>query len=215
MSIDLVGAIKQFEGFAPKAKWDYAQFTNGYGTRAKFAGETITTREAEVRLADEISQAARLVEKFAPNLDQGAKHALTSLTFNAGPGWMNDGLGRAIQQGDLDKAKSIFLQYNKADGEVLPGLVKRRLVEATWFGTGVPAASPSQTDASRLSETTTTNSVTHVAPSSSRVDIPTGAPLHTSDRVSNKVTEWIVWSHIDTPDLLKAENKDKADRGLA
>ncbi|MGI9409828.1 MAG: lysozyme, partial [Hyphomicrobiaceae bacterium] len=100
MSIDLVGAIKQFEGFSPAAKWDYAQFTNGYGTRAKSAGETIGPREAESRLVDEINQAAKLVERFAPGLDEGAKHALTSLTFNAGPGWMNDGLGQAIQQGD-------------------------------------------------------------------------------------------------------------------
>ena len=211
MSIDLVGAIKQFEGFSPAAKWDYAQFTNGFGTRAKFAGETIGMKEAEARLLQEINQAAKLVENFAPGLSEGAKHALTSLTFNAGPGWMKDGLGQAVQQGDLDKARSIFLQYNKADGEVLPGLVKRRLVEATWFGKELHA-DETPAVSQQVSQSTASPPSVDAPRSAARVSIPPGVELHTSDRVSNQVAEWIVWSHIESPDLLKAENKDKADR---
>ncbi|MGI9411865.1 MAG: lysozyme, partial [Hyphomicrobiaceae bacterium] len=155
----------------------------------------------------------KLVERFAPGLDEGAKHALTSLTFNAGPGWMNDGLGQAIQQGDLEKARSIFLQYNKADGEVLPGLVKRRLVEASWFGKGTPSIESSAM-ASSNGKLVGSNAAVSDPSNPARTNIPIGVDLHTSDRVSNKVAEWIVWSHIDAPDLLKAENKDKADRNL-
>ena len=129
-------AIKQFEGYAAEARWDYAQNTNGYGTRARFAGEVIDKAEADRRFTDEIAKAADFVEKFAPTLDAGSKAALTSLTYNAGTAWAQSGLGQAVESGDLDKARSIFLQYNKAGGSVLDGLVQRRLQEVAWFGGG-------------------------------------------------------------------------------
>ncbi|RUO98698.1 lysozyme [Hyphomicrobium sp.] len=132
-------AIKQFEGYAGEARWDYAQNTNGYGTKARYAGEVIDKAEAERRFSSEIQKAADIVDKFAPGLDDGSKAALTSLTYNAGTAWMQSGLGQAIASGDLDKAKSLFLQYNKAGGATLDGLVQRRLQEVAWFGQGVPA----------------------------------------------------------------------------
>ncbi|MBN8910862.1 MAG: hypothetical protein J0H65_02155, partial [Rhizobiales bacterium] len=39
-----------------------------------------------------------------------------------------------MRRGDLDAAREIFQQYNKAGGEVLPGLVNRRAQEALWIG---------------------------------------------------------------------------------
>ena len=132
-------AIKQFEGYTAKARWDYAQNTNGYGTRARFAGEVIDKAEADKRFADEIKKAADFVEKFAPGLDEGSKAALTSLTYNAGTAWTQSGLGHAVASGDLDKTQSLFLQYNKAGGSVLDGLVQRRLQEVAWFGQGTSA----------------------------------------------------------------------------
>lgn len=133
-------AIKQFEGYAAKARWDYAQNTNGYGTRARFAGEVIDQAEADRRFSDEIKKAADFVDKFAPGLDDGSKAALTSLTYNAGTAWTQSGLGQAVASGDLDTARSLFLQYNKAGGNVLDGLVQRRLQEVAWFGQGGPTA---------------------------------------------------------------------------
>lgn len=126
--------IKRFEGFETRAKWDYAQFTNGYGTKAAFPGEQISREEADRRFKQEIAQAAVLVDRFAPSLDAGTRAALTSLTFNAGTKWMGAGLGAAIKSGNLEEGRNIFLQYNKAGGEVLLGLARRRLEEATWFG---------------------------------------------------------------------------------
>ena len=73
-------AIQKFEGFTQKATWDYAQYTNGYGTRAATPGETITKAEAEKRFKAEIGEAASLVDRFAPNLDNGTRSALTSRT---------------------------------------------------------------------------------------------------------------------------------------
>lgn len=127
-------AIKSFEGFTARSVWDYAQASNGYGTKAKYLGEVIDQAEAEKRFKSEIAGAQALVEQFAPHLDDGSKAALTSLTYNAGTAWMKSGLGQAVGAGDLDSAQKIFLTYNKAGGEVLPGLVKRRLAEVTWFG---------------------------------------------------------------------------------
>ena len=128
--------IKRFEGYQAEAKWDYAQFTNGYGTKAAYAGEVIGRQEAERRFNDELATAAALVDRFAQGLDDGTRAALTSLTFNAGTKWMRSGLGAAVREGDLDRARQIFVQYTKAGGVDLPGLTNRRLEEVTWFGGG-------------------------------------------------------------------------------
>jgi GH24 family phage-related lysozyme (muramidase) len=123
-------AVKRFEGFTPRATWDYKQNSNGYGTRAAYPGEQIDRATAEQRFADEFAKARSHVDSFAPNAPEGVKGALTSLTYNAGPGWSNSGLGRAVQAGDWDGARQHFLQYNKAGGVVNPGLVSRREQEA-------------------------------------------------------------------------------------
>lgn len=127
-------AIKGFEGFTPQAKWDYAQYSNGYGTVARHPGEVISVAEAEKRFKSEIGKSLEIVERFAPQLDAGTKAALTSLTYNAGTAWMKSGLGSAIRTGDLDRAREIFVKYVKAGNEVLPGLVKRREAEVEWIG---------------------------------------------------------------------------------
>ena len=127
-------AIRNFEGFTPKATWDYAQFSNGYGTRARFDGEVIDHAEAERRFKAEISEARQIVERAAPYVDEGTKAALTSLTYNAGTAWIRSGLGEAVRAGDLDTVREIFQKYNKAGGEVLPGLVRRRAAEVQWIG---------------------------------------------------------------------------------
>jgi len=129
-------AIKSFEGYTPKAQWDYAQFSNGYGTKALYPGEAITPEEAEKRFAAEIAAARNIVEKHAAGWDEGTKAALTSLTFNAGSRWISSGLGEAVRNQDIEGVKERFLQYTKAGGEVLPGLLRRRLAELDWIGGG-------------------------------------------------------------------------------
>lgn len=138
-------AIKGFEGYAPNASWDYKQYSSGYGTKAQPGDENIPAdqRKAvyEQRFQDEIGKAAASVDQFAPNLPAGVRAALTSLTYNAGPGWQQSGLGEAIRAGDLGKAQQIFLQYNKAGGKENEGLTARRQQEAAWFG-GAPQPAP-------------------------------------------------------------------------
>lgn len=143
IDVKYLDAIKSFEGFTPRAKWDYAQSSNGYGTKALHEGEIIDRAEAERRFKAEIKAAYDIVDRFAPNLDDGSKAALTSLTYNAGTAWTKSGLGNAIRSGDIETAKNIFQQYNKAGGEVLSGLQARRDAEMAWFNSD---SSPSNTD---------------------------------------------------------------------
>lgn len=137
MQSSYLDAIRKFEGFTQKAEWDYAQHTNGFGTKALYPGEVIDKAEADRRFSAEISSARAIVERHAADLDEGTKAALTSLTFNAGDKWTRSGLGEAVRSGDLDGARELFLQYNKAGGEALPGLVARRVAEAAWIGSGL------------------------------------------------------------------------------
>ena len=141
-AVTLDDFMKRHEGFAPRAQWDYAQHTNGYGTRARYPGEEISREEAERRFQAEKAQARATVERFAPQLDEGSKAALTDLTFNAGDKWTRSGLGEAVRTGDMARAKSLFLQYTKAGGRDLPGLVKRRQEGAQLFGSEVPDQGP-------------------------------------------------------------------------
>lgn len=131
--------IKQSEGFDARAKWDYKQFTNGYGTRAAHSAETLDRGTAEQRFNTKISKAASFVDKVNPNLDPGTRAALASLTFNSGEKWAESGLGEKIKAGDIAGAKAAFLQYNKAGGETNQGLASRRIREARWFGQGADA----------------------------------------------------------------------------
>src|SRR5262245_24855198 len=85
-------AVKRFEGYTPRASWDFKQHSIGYGTRARFPNETIDRPEAERRLDEELSKASTFVDGVNPNLPGGVRDALTSLTYNAGGGWASAGL---------------------------------------------------------------------------------------------------------------------------
>jgi GH24 family phage-related lysozyme (muramidase) len=130
----VVTAVKQFEGCSPRAFWDYRQYSIGYGTRAVSPHETIDCEtEAEQRLIIELGQAQTQVDALGAPLTAAQRAALTSLTFNAGASWMQSGLGEAVRAGNWIRARGIFLQYVRANGEVLEGLARRRRAEAAWF----------------------------------------------------------------------------------
>jgi len=150
LSQQYLDAIKRSEGYTEKAKWDYKQHSSGYGTKAEPGDDKIPPdqRKAvyEKRFQNKIGEAAAMVDSFSSNLPPGIRAALTSLTYNSGPGWQKSGLGKAIKSGDYDRAREIFLQYHNVtiyekakDGSTVshlesdPGLVKRRQREAAWF----------------------------------------------------------------------------------
>jgi lysozyme len=139
-------AIKGFEGYSPTPAWDYKQNSSGYGTVAQPGDSNIPPDQLraihEQRFQDEIAKAADRVDNVNPNLPPGAKAALTSLTYNAGPGWSQSSLGDLVRNGDLAGAAAKMLEYNRAGGQVNPGLVARRQKEAAWFGGGLPQSQP-------------------------------------------------------------------------
>lgn len=138
---NVVDFIKHFEaggakeGFYPEAYWDYGQWSIGYGTRAK-KGERIDRDEAERRLASELSKHRARVEnlntKYGYNFSENELDALTSFDYNTGS------LEKLTENGKRDKntiARKI-LEYNKAGGKTLSGLVTRRKAEHNLFTQG-------------------------------------------------------------------------------
>jgi len=111
-------------------------------TYARYPGEVIDKAEAERRFNSEISNARNYVSGLGINLTPGQEAALTSLTYNAGPGWINSGLGNAVKSGDWQTAAKLFTQYNKAGGSVNKVLANRRQAELSWLtGSEAPQTS--------------------------------------------------------------------------
>jgi len=135
----LVDLVKGFEGFNPNAYGDYKQTSIGYGTKGK-EGEVLTEPQASERLNTELSGHAKTIEDAFKlkgiKFNQNQLNALTSFDFNTGRG------ADLIQRfGDKpEELVSKMLEYTKAGGGDIPGLVKRRNIEAALFMT--PEESP-------------------------------------------------------------------------
>lgn len=144
----LVDIVKELEGFNPKAYSDYKQTSVGYGTKGT-EGEVLTEAQATDRLNTELSGHAKRIEEAAKlkgvKFNQNQFNALTSFDFNTGRG------ADLIERfGDKpEELVSKMQEYTKAGGEELPGLVKRRGIEAALFMTpteGVVGFKPTKTE---------------------------------------------------------------------
>lgn len=135
--------LKAFEGFRSKLYLDAAGLgTIGYGhlilqgERDYYAGHELTRREAEELLVNDWAKHASEVVTITSGLGL-LKHeleALTSFAFNLGPRRLAEStLLVDIKRGNRLEAAAEFLEWRKAGGRVLPGLVKRRHVESVWF----------------------------------------------------------------------------------
>jgi GH24 family phage-related lysozyme (muramidase) len=98
LSPSLVDAIKGFEGYTANPKWDYQQYSSGWGTKAR-PGEVADRATHEQRLQDELTQAATFVDSKVPDLPSGVRDAMISLTFNAGGKWADSSLGAKLREG--------------------------------------------------------------------------------------------------------------------
>lgn len=132
---DLTSFVKGFEGYNPNAYNDYKQMSIGYGTRAKPGEKVISRDEAERRLGAELSKARQRVQAHATKhgyqFSENQMDALTSFDYNTGRiSQLTNGGTRPPEV--IGKQ---MLLYNKAGGEVLPGLVRRRKAESSLFQT--------------------------------------------------------------------------------
>lgn len=131
--------VQGAEGFTPVAKWDNTNYRNGYGTNAKFKGETIDKKEAKKRLVAELTSHAETVDSYNDvyNWTPNERAALVSFTFNAGPGNLKS-LTANKTRTKAEIAKKLLEYGNerlKPGAKLTPnkGLQNRRRSEQTLF----------------------------------------------------------------------------------
>ena len=131
--------VQGAEGFTPVAVWDNNNYRNGYGTNAKFEGETINKKEAKKRLVAELTSHAKTVDSYNAvyNWTPSERAALVSFTFNAGPGNLKS-LTANKTRSKAEIAKKLLEYGNERltpDAPLTPnkGLQNRRRSEQTLF----------------------------------------------------------------------------------
>jgi lysozyme len=132
-----VSLIKSFEGLRLKSYQDsVGVWTIGYGTtRGITAGITITADQAERMLQNDIVRFEPQIDQLVNvPLTQNQWDALMSFTYNLGVGNLGSSmLLKLLNGGDYASAAAQFPRWNKAGGQVLTGLTKRRAAEQAMF----------------------------------------------------------------------------------
>ena len=129
--------LKHFEGCELSAYQDsVGVWTIGYGhTKGVFPGMTITQGQAEQMLLTELEEYEGYIENMVTvPLTQNQFDALVVWVYNLGPtNFKNSTLLKELNSGNYTAAGNEILRWNKAGGEVLTGLVRRREAEAQLF----------------------------------------------------------------------------------
>ncbi len=149
-SSEMIGILKEFEGFSLHPYWDYSQWTVGYGTRVpdgkleEYKANGISRDEAEALLMDFLNtmgaEVNSFADKFGLTLTQGQFDALLSLSFNCGTSWLYkpSTLRTAVVEGwTADDFIFAFAQWSNSGNETIPGLIRRRLSEANMYLNGI------------------------------------------------------------------------------
>ena len=136
--------IKRFEGCRLKTYADGAGiYTIGYGhTLGVKIGDIITQQQADSMLSDDLAIFEQAVSEavFVP-LTQGQFDACVSLAFNiGGSNFVRSTLLKKINTGAWDDARREFTRWNQSGGKIVPGLLTRRMAEASMFGNASPVA---------------------------------------------------------------------------
>lgn len=139
-SQNCIDFIKRMEGFLKYPVWDYAQYSVGYGTRCE-KGEYpngITEQEAERLLCKALEHFEAGINAIGRAFTQQQFDALVSFSYNVGLGWTAKpnyliyqlAHGAAYSEAEV---LDIFGAWNKAGGNVLDGLTRRRRAEARMW----------------------------------------------------------------------------------
>ena len=132
--------IKQFEGcHLTSYKCPAGVWTIGYGhTAGVTEGNHITQEQADQYLKDDVIRFEKYVttyaKKYGYKLNQNQFDALVSFTYNAGPGNLDRQL---LLKGKRPiELVKLYLPVTciKAKGKLMPGLVRRRALEADLMG---------------------------------------------------------------------------------
>ena len=129
--------IKKFEGgeleayLCPAGYW-----TIGYGPiKSAKEGKTISQNEADVYLTKDLEEFESYVNGMVKvELEQNEFDALVRWTFNLGPTNLGSStLLKVLNQNKKNEVPAQIKRWNKAGGEVLEGLIRRREAEALLF----------------------------------------------------------------------------------
>jgi len=140
MAIALVGG---FEGYSSKAYPDViGVWTACYGaTKGIKKGMTFTKAECDQKFIDELAEhedGMRACLKNPDSIPDKPYIAFVSLTYNIGTGgFCNGNMKRLVNAGKIREACSYLLNFNKAGGKVVKGLVKRREKEREFCLSGL------------------------------------------------------------------------------
>ena len=128
---------EQFEGVRLAAYQDQVgRWTIGYGhTLGVQPGDTCTQSQAEAWLQEDIQWATRVVDAMVKvRLTQNEFDALVDFTFNLGSGsFEHSQLLALVNQGDFANAANEFQKWDHAGGQVVAGLLRRRVAEQEEF----------------------------------------------------------------------------------
>ena len=132
-----ISLIKKFEGCELEAyRCAAGVWTIGYGhTKDVREGMTISKEQADNMLLNELDIYCLHVEKAVEvDLKQCEFDALVSWTYNLGPTNLNNStMLKVLNDKDFNEVPHQLKRWNKADGKVLQGLVRRREAEALLF----------------------------------------------------------------------------------
>lgn len=142
-SENVVGLIKQFEGFSASAYWDVSQWTIGYGT-VGFSGQTISEAEADMALRERLNAINAKINEFTARtnlyLNQNRHDALVSFSFNCGTDWMTQG-GRfyeaVVRNSDVNTFLFAISLWANVGSTPDANLLNRRMAEANLYLNGV------------------------------------------------------------------------------
>ena len=132
-----IDLIKHFEGCELESYRCSANvLTIGYGTTKNVVeGMKISQHQAEELLAKDLEEFEEYVEDLIDvKLEQHQFDALVAWTYNLGPTNLKTStLRKVLNKGAYDDVPEQMKRWNKAGGQVLKGLVRRRNAEALLF----------------------------------------------------------------------------------
>jgi len=139
-----IDLIHSFEGLRLTAYPDPGTggkpWTIGWGATTDEVGApiqpgTVWTKErADARFVRHLAQFEDAVAKLCPVTTQGQFDALVSFCYNVGEGSLKEStLRRLHNEGDYANAAAQFVRWNKAGGQIMKGLTRRREAEAKLY----------------------------------------------------------------------------------
>lgn len=176
-----IALIKKYEGCRLAAyKCPAGVWTIGYGHTGKVDGKAIcsgmkiTSAKATTLLKSDLAVFEKAVANckyltFKPNQNQF--DALVSFAFNCGTGSLNT----LVKNRSAKVVSEKLLLYNKANGNVLAGLVNRRKAEKALFDTPVKSTASKTASTVVSSKKMTTSSTTKTLKKGAKVKIKSGA----------------------------------------